>query len=107
MKKIKRYFRRKIKYWLILAAIMPILVPHISLAQSFPLPLIHDSGSIVNSAFWPDYDSQFDSRPAKQQRYVVATAYNSEVGQTDATPFITASGATTPEGIIAANFLPF
>jgi 3D (Asp-Asp-Asp) domain-containing protein len=32
-----------------------------------------------------------------------ATAYNSEEGQTDATPFITATGATTAFGIIAAS----
>lgn len=32
-----------------------------------------------------------------------ATAYNSEAGQTDATPFITATGATTAFGVIAAS----
>ena len=37
---------------------------------------------------------------------VTATAYNSEVGQTDDTPFITASGTTVRHGVIAANFLP-
>ncbi|MFH1253054.1 MAG: hypothetical protein V1664_01855 [Candidatus Uhrbacteria bacterium] len=34
------------------------------------------------------------------------TAYSSEVGQTDSTPFITASGTTVRRGVIAANFLP-
>jgi 3D (Asp-Asp-Asp) domain-containing protein len=37
---------------------------------------------------------------------VPSTAYNSEVGQTDSTPFITASGTTVRPGVIAANFLP-
>lgn len=37
---------------------------------------------------------------------VPATAYNSLVGQTDSTPFTTASGTTTRHGVIAANFLP-
>ena len=37
---------------------------------------------------------------------VTATAYNSEVGQCDDTPFITASGTTVRPGVIAANFLP-
>ncbi len=37
---------------------------------------------------------------------VPATAYNSEVGQCDDTPFITASGTTVRPGVIAANFLP-
>lgn len=35
------------------------------------------------------------------------TAYNSEVGQTDADPFTAADGTTTYDGMIAANFLPF
>ncbi len=36
---------------------------------------------------------------------VAATAYNSEVAQTDDTPFITASGTHVRHGVIAANFL--
>ncbi|MBI4120413.1 MAG: 3D domain-containing protein [Parcubacteria group bacterium] len=34
------------------------------------------------------------------------TAYSSSVDETDATPFITASGETVRDGIVAANFLP-
>jgi hypothetical protein len=37
----------------------------------------------------------------------ILTAYNSEVGQTDDTPFITASGDRVGYGVIAANWLPF
>ena len=37
---------------------------------------------------------------------VIATAYNSLPEQTDATPWITASGTRCREGVIAANFLP-
>jgi 3D (Asp-Asp-Asp) domain-containing protein len=37
----------------------------------------------------------------------VATAYNSEEGQTDSTPWVTASGTRCREGVIASNFLPF
>jgi len=36
----------------------------------------------------------------------VATAYNSMEGQTDSTPWITASGSRCRDGVIAANFLP-
>ncbi len=39
--------------------------------------------------------------------HVTATAYNSLVGQTDSTPFITARGTHTRHGVIAANFVPF
>jgi 3D (Asp-Asp-Asp) domain-containing protein len=37
---------------------------------------------------------------------IVATAYNSEVGQTDDTPWTTAAGTRCREGVIASNFLP-
>ncbi|MFH1825688.1 MAG: 3D domain-containing protein [bacterium] len=37
---------------------------------------------------------------------VTATAYNSLVGQTDDTPWITASGTRCRPGVIASNFLP-
>ncbi|HUY69794.1 MAG TPA: hypothetical protein VMU70_02155 [Candidatus Tyrphobacter sp.] len=35
------------------------------------------------------------------------TGYSSDPSQTDNTPFITASGETVHQGIIAANWLPF
>jgi len=38
---------------------------------------------------------------------MVATAYSSTVWQTDDTPFITASGSTVRDGIVANNMLPF
>lgn len=39
-------------------------------------------------------------------KVITATAYNSVPGQTDSTPFITASGTTVRHGVLAANFLP-
>ncbi len=38
---------------------------------------------------------------------VIVTAYSSTTWQTDDTPFITASGQTVGEGIVANNMLPF
>lgn len=38
---------------------------------------------------------------------VTSTAYSSTPDQTDASPFITASGARVHQGTIAVNFLPF
>lgn len=48
------------------------------------------------------------SLPLKQGMLigVNATAYSSTVGQTDSSPFITASGTRVRAGIIASNFLP-
>lgn len=40
-------------------------------------------------------------------KYMVITAYSSTPDQTDASPFITASGAHVRDGIIAANIFPF
>ena len=37
---------------------------------------------------------------------VVASAYNSVPEQTDVSPFITASGTRTRDGVLATNFLP-
>lgn len=37
---------------------------------------------------------------------VTSTAYSSTVGETDSSPFTTASGTTTRPGVMAANFLP-
>jgi len=37
----------------------------------------------------------------------IVTAYSSTPGQTDSTPFITASNTRVREGIIANNYLPF
>ncbi len=54
----------------------------------------------------------YGSLPTSAQRVapktitVMATAYTSEVAQTDSTPFTTASGTTVRDGVIAANFLP-
>lgn len=47
-----------------------------------------------------------DERGPAYAMQVSATAYNSLPGQTDDTPFITASGTRTRHGVIAANFLP-
>lgn len=38
---------------------------------------------------------------------VMATAYNSMEGQTDSSPWVTASGTRCRSGVIASNFLPF
>jgi 3D (Asp-Asp-Asp) domain-containing protein len=44
---------------------------------------------------------------AKNRIEVIVTAYSSSPCQTDNTPYLTASGTTVREGIIATNLLPF
>lgn len=43
----------------------------------------------------------------KTERSVEVTAYSSTPDQTDDSPFITASGTSVRDGIVAANWLPF
>lgn len=45
--------------------------------------------------------------PVPRTVQVVVTAFSSSPDETDDTPFITASGKTTQDGIIANNCLPF
>ncbi len=50
------------------------------------------------------------SIPEEQKPIIIKTiitAYSSSLDETDDTPFITASGSYTRDGIVAANFLPF
>ncbi|MBI4090705.1 MAG: 3D domain-containing protein [Candidatus Komeilibacteria bacterium] len=44
--------------------------------------------------------------PSKATTSIMVTSYNSEPGQTDATPFITAFGTQVRDGIVATNYLP-
>ena len=51
-------------------------------------------------------DSKSKAKTAVKTYTVSASAYSSSVDETDSTPFITAAGTYTRDGIIAANFLP-
>lgn len=48
-----------------------------------------------------------ESYQVKKKVKMVITAYSSTPDQTDSTPFITASGNTVKDGIVANNLLPF
>jgi len=47
------------------------------------------------------------SSQVKKRVKMVITAYSSTPGETDSTPFITASGSIVEDGIVANNLLPF
>ena len=67
---------------------------------SFPTDTVAYESSLINQSPIPD--------PVKEIRVVetVVTAYSSRVGETDSTPFITASGSKVRMGVVAANWLP-
>lgn len=48
-----------------------------------------------------------NSQSENKKMEVIVTAYSSNVWETDDTPFITASGETVRDGVIANNLLPF
>lgn len=64
-----------------------------------PLALITDQESLF-------FQKKYSEENMKIMR-VRATAYSSEEGQTDETPFIMANGNHVYDGVVAANFLPF
>jgi 3D (Asp-Asp-Asp) domain-containing protein len=62
------------------------------------------SGSVVSTA--NPSDSKAKAKSVVKTFMVSASAYSSSVDETDSTPFITAAGTYTRDGIVAANFLP-
>ncbi|MCR4278902.1 MAG: 3D domain-containing protein [bacterium] len=61
-----------------------------------------------NTTNAPDLTTQpeYSSEPALRTMVVPTTAYTSDPGETDSTPFTTADGSQVRDGIVAANFLP-
>lgn len=77
----------------------PLIEIEISAPSSGNLAMTQDSALIVSGAPAP--------APRQKIMRVVMTAYSSHPDETDDTPFITASGTKTRDGVVAANFLPF
>lgn len=102
--KVINYINERGKYTLILASFISLIVPHASLAESASRGLIVYSNGTMTNQFWPHYEETFETKaePIRTMK-VVATAYNSEPGQTDDSPFITAFGTRVRDGIIATN----
>lgn len=108
--KIKRFIRKEIKYFLANFKGLEILVlTSIIAVYGFPQhTLAYQLRETLNQE-----ENESISLPLaavkqpKAMKQVIATAYISVPEQTDDTPFITASGATVRDGIIATNCLPF
>lgn len=85
------------------------LFPQATLGDVYSNPdaLVFDTSaphtaSILSIAKKPDTPYE----PSKAMTSIVVTSYNSESGQTDSTPFITAFGTQVRDGIVATNYLP-
>ncbi len=72
--------------------------------SSEPTPVL-ELASIQGNSFLPVSNPEAPIKVKKVK--VVITAYSSTAWQTDDTPFITASGKTVEQGIVANNMLPF
>jgi len=82
------------------------------LILSFAFYALHSIKDISNEIIYRENTEKsckfiFIELPKSYLINVETTAYSSTVDQTDSTPFITASGTTVRDGIVACNFLPF
>lgn len=101
---------------LMVSVVYSTLFPNVSTAEqdysmfNMLVPSIIEKATINYSSDFPNRLPISDSVPARYATYVMATAYNSEPGQTDDTPCITANGFDVcehgHENIIATNNLP-
>lgn len=102
--------KRHIKSLFLLVLVAMFSFPHIGIGASQTLI----SQDVINPEPRAKLSNYYDGptlpeiakREARRTMYIPVTSYNSEPGQTDDTPFITASGTRTRDGVVAANFLP-
>jgi 3D (Asp-Asp-Asp) domain-containing protein len=82
-------------------------VPKI-VAESKPVSSPVKTKKKWNTVNAPDLTTpvEYSDEPAVRTIRVPISAYISEPGQTDASPFTTADGTQVRDGIVAANFLP-
>ena len=118
MRRIRRRRIKRVNPILIILLFLEFVFPqHLVFAQQAPdvvgiKPVVEVENQSVGSNT-PQLPPEIISFPKAQDRKitkvirVTATAYSSTRAQTDATPFISASGTHVFDGMIAANFLPF
>lgn len=72
----------------------------------FGLSPIFELATVQENSFLPISNPTDPIKPAQKIKMVI-TAYSSTPWETDNSPFITASGSSVREGVVANNFLPF
>lgn len=100
--------RKAIKPLFLMLNMLVFCLPHASASQDFEGR--NKLGPIADSVIKSYYDSpslpNIGPREPSKTMYIMVTAYNSEPGQTDDSPFTTAFGTHVRDGIVATNFLP-
>ena len=89
-------------------ATMQTVQPYVVAAQNTGTITFEENGEpkIVQDMFVAAVHIPANYRAAREM-YVQSTGYNSEVAQTDDSPFIAADGTHVYDGMVAANFLKF
>ncbi len=109
-KVIKRDNIRLFKVSFLLANLILFTFPNFVLAETKISNLNYIEGAKAEVTIKAHYNKptlpDIPIRKARKVMKIVVTAYNSLEEQTDDTPFITAFGTRTRDGVVAANFLP-
>jgi len=107
-KSFTKELKNSLKPLFLLVSIFVFSFPHATVSQT--LAQNNLVGPIPEQVIKAYYDGptlpKIPARSASRTMYIVVTAYNSEVGQTDDSPFITAFNTHVRDGIVATNFLP-
>ena len=102
--------KKLIKTYFLLFNLVFFAFPNFTLAKDNIGSVFYIEGAKANTVIKAYYEKptlpEIPIRKARKIMKVTVTAYNSEEAQTDDTPFITAFGTNTREGIVATNFLP-
>lgn len=103
----KGEFIEKLIILLILASFINLLFPY---NGAFASEMLADAnrenlGNLRQTTLYDPFKMPVELKVVKT-RYISVSAYSSEIAQTDASPFTTATGAIVHDGIIACNFLP-
>ena len=107
-KSYKKQLKTSLKSLFLLVTVLTFSFPQATISQAFSKDL---AGPIPKESIKSYYNGpslpEIPLREADRTMYIMVSAYNSLPGQTDDTPFITASNTRTRDGIVATNSLPF
>lgn len=108
IKSIKQELKNSLKPLFLLVSLLFFSFPQATVSQAFTNEIAGPVPEEVIKAYYNGPTLPIIlAREADRTMYIMVSAYNSEVGQTDDTPFITASNTHTRDGIVATNSLPF
>ena len=111
MKKTVKNWKNKLKMYakplFLLVSVLFFTFPNVTESQGISYKIV---GPVPTESIKSYYEGptlpEITARPARRTMIITVTSYNSEPGQPDDTPFITAFNTRVRDGIVATNFLP-